>query len=91
MGYKKFITCTTRKPRENERDGFDYYFISREKFEEYVNKGLMFNVRKYGGNYYGSYERDIDNIISETPVIFQLTPDRAVEMKKNNSDTILIL
>lgn len=91
MGYKKFITCTTRKPRENERDGFDYYFISREKFEEYVNKGLMFNVREYGGNYYGSYERDIDNIISETPVIFQLTPDRAVEMKKNNSDTILIL
>ena len=44
MGYKKFITCTTRKPRENERDGFDYYFISREKFEEYVNNGLMFNV-----------------------------------------------
>ncbi|UKI27493.1 MAG: hypothetical protein L6V91_02490 [Bacilli bacterium] len=25
-GYQKFTTCTTRKPREHEKNGFDYYF-----------------------------------------------------------------
>lgn len=90
-GYKKFITCTTRKPRDNEKDGLDYYFISIEKFNEYVNKNQMFNIREYGGNYYGSFERNMDNIISNVPIIFQLTPDRAVEMKKNNPNTLLIL
>ena len=29
-GYKKFITCTTRKPRINEKDGFDYYFYLKK-------------------------------------------------------------
>ncbi len=91
MGYKKFTTCTTRKPRENEKDGFDYYFISKEKFIEYINKGLMHNVREYGGNYYGSFEKNMDNIESNAPIIFQLTPDRAVKMKEVNPNTILIL
>lgn len=89
--FKKFTTCTTRKPRDNEKNGFDYYFISKEQFEEYMKNNQMFNVRGYGGNFYGSFERDIDNIISNSPIIFQLTPDRAIEMKKNNPDTILIL
>ncbi len=91
MGYKKFTTCTTRKPCENEKDGFDYYFISKEKFIEYMNKGLMHNVREYGRNYYGSFEKNMDNIESNVPIIFQLTPDRAVKMKKVNPNTILIL
>ena len=28
--FKKFTTCTTRKPRENEKNGFDYYFLDEE-------------------------------------------------------------
>ena len=51
----------------------------------------MHNVKKYGGNYYGSFEEDIDNIKSNQDIIFQLTPDRAMEMKQNNPDTCLIL
>ena len=30
MGYRKFTTCTTRPSRENEKNGFDYYFLSKE-------------------------------------------------------------
>ncbi|UKI27494.1 MAG: hypothetical protein L6V91_02495 [Bacilli bacterium] len=51
----------------------------------------MHNVREYGGNYYGSFEKDIDNINASVPTIFQLTPDRAIEMKKHNPDTLLVL
>ena len=89
--FKKFTTCTTRKPRENEKNGFDYYFLDEETFLNYVNSGEMHNVKKYGGNYYGSFEEDIDNIKSNQDIIFQLTPDRAMEMKQNNPNTCLIL
>jgi guanylate kinase len=91
MGYRKFTTCTTRPPRENEKDGFDYYFFSKEEFDNYVNNGVMYNVRDYGGNLYGSFEKNMDNIESTVPVIFQLTPDRAIKMKEVNPNTLLIL
>lgn len=90
-GFKKFTTCTTRKPRDGEKNGFDYYFLDEEKFLKLVESGEMFNVRKYGGNYYGSFERDIDHIISSKDIIFQLTPDRAIQMKEKNPNTLLIL
>ena len=51
----------------------------------------MFNVKKYGGNYYGSLEKDMDNINTSKNIIFQLTPDRALKMKERNQDTCLIL
>ena len=89
--FKKFTTCTTRKPRDGEKNGFDYYFLDEEKFLKLVESGEMFNVRKYGGNYYGSFERDMDHIISSKDIIFQLTPDRAIQMKEKNFNTLLIL
>lgn len=89
--FKKFVTCTTRKPRENEKNGFDYYFYDESTFLKYVNSGEMHNVKQYGGNYYGSFEKDIDNIQSNQDIIFQLTPDRAMEMKQKNPNTCLIL
>ena len=89
--FKKFTTCTTRKPREGEKDGFDYYFYDKETFLQKVNAEEMFNVKEYGGNYYGSLEEDMDNIQTMKNVIFQITPDRALEMKERNSNTCMIL
>ena len=91
MGYRKFTTCTTRPSRENEKNGFDYYFLSKEEFDNYVKNGVMYNIREYGGNLYGSFEKNMDNIESNVPVIFQLTPDRALKMKEVNPNTFLIL
>lgn len=89
--FRKFTTCTTRKPREGEKDGFDYYFYDKETFLEKVKAQEMFNVKEYGGNYYGSLEEDMDNIRTMKNIIFQITPDRALEMKEKNSNTCMIL
>lgn len=91
MGYRKFTTCTTRPSRENEKNGFDYYFLSKEEFDNYVKNGVMYNIREYGGNLYGSFEKNMDNIESNVPVIFQLIPDRALKMREVNPNTFLIL
>lgn len=48
------ISMTTRKPRPGEVDGKDYYFVSKEEFEENIKKGEMLEYAKYGDNYYGT-------------------------------------
>lgn len=48
------ISATTRKPREGEEDGKDYYFISKEEFNSKVSKNEMLEHAKVFGNLYGS-------------------------------------
>ncbi len=54
---KKFsisISHTTRKPRNNEIDGSDYYFVNEDKFEELISKNKFLEYAKVFNNYYGS-------------------------------------
>lgn len=52
--YALSVSMTTRAPREGERDGVEYFFTTREKFEEtIVNNGLV-EYALYCGNYYGT-------------------------------------
>lgn len=48
------ISMTTRLPREGEQDGVDYYFRSREVFEQAIKDGKMLEYAEYVGNYYGT-------------------------------------
>ena len=48
------ISATTRKPREGEEDGKDYYFMSEEEFNSKVSKNEMLEHAKVFGNLYGS-------------------------------------
>lgn len=48
------ISCTTRKKRENEIDGKDYYFISREEFERMIKEDKFLEYAKIYDEYYGT-------------------------------------
>ncbi|GAB1480622.1 guanylate kinase [Paracoccaceae bacterium] len=48
------VSATTRAPRPGEEDGREYYFKSREAFEEMVKSGQMLEHAEVFGNYYGS-------------------------------------
>ena len=48
------ISATTRKPREGEQDGKDYYFISKREFHEKVSNDEMLEHAEVFGNFYGS-------------------------------------
>ena len=48
------ISMTTRKPRPGEVDGVNYYFVTREEFEEKIRNGEMLEYAQYGSNYYGT-------------------------------------
>ncbi|NET57048.1 MAG: guanylate kinase [Symploca sp. SIO2E6] len=48
------ISMTTRQPRPGEVDGKDYYFVSRDQFEQLVAAKELLEWAEYAGNYYGT-------------------------------------
>ncbi|GKV64247.1 MULTISPECIES: guanylate kinase [unclassified Sporosarcina] len=52
--YEYSISMTTRNPREGEVDGVDYFFRSREVFEQMIQDGKLLEYAEYVGNYYGT-------------------------------------
>ena len=48
------ISATTRKPREGEKNGENYYFISHEKFRDMIDKKEFLEWAQFAGNYYGT-------------------------------------
>lgn len=48
------ISFTTRAPRGSEKDGVEYHFVSRARFEELIGKGALIEWAEVHGNYYGT-------------------------------------
>ncbi|SEM46449.1 guanylate kinase [Mesobacillus persicus] len=48
------VSATTRKPREGEVDGVDYFFKTREAFEEMIENDQLLEYAEFVGNYYGT-------------------------------------
>ena len=68
---KKMITYTTRAMRENEIDGRDYYFISKEEFKKKIEEDYFFEHAIQGnGHYYGLSFLEIAKAKESTDVIF---------------------
>ena len=59
------VSYTTRYPRGDERDGQDYFFISREEFEDRVRRGEFLEHAEVFGNYYGTHISELDRAAAE--------------------------
>src|SRR6059058_3229267 len=55
------ISYTTRPPRGSEQNGREYYFISRQEFEEMIRRGEFLEYAEVFGNYYGTACRFLDD------------------------------
>lgn len=58
----KTISATTRAPRDGEADGVDYYFYSKQQFEEAIQNDLLLEYTTYCGNYYGTLKSEVERI-----------------------------
>lgn len=61
FGIKKAVTTTTRTPRTNERNGVDYFFLTKEEFLNQVSEGHFVEHTLYNGNYYGTGADQVKN------------------------------
>jgi guanylate kinase len=59
------VSYTTRYPRGSERDGEDYFFISRADFEERIVRGEFLEYAEVFGNYYGTHISELDRAAAE--------------------------
>lgn len=85
------ISATTRPPRGAERDGVEYYFVGRERFEQMIEKGELLEHAEYVGNYYGTPKAPVMKSIDKGKnVIFDIEVQGAMQIKRQCPEAILI-
>ena len=70
--FKISVSHTTRKPRPNEIDGVEYYFITHEKFEKLISEDKFYEYAKIFDNYYGTSKETVDQMIKKNDIIFDI-------------------
>lgn len=79
-GFSKIVSYTTRQPRNNEKNGKDYFFIDNKMFEEFLSRGLFAEFDEYSQNrLYGTLKSDY--VDGDKVVV--LTPNGLRQLKKN--------
>jgi guanylate kinase len=77
------ISCTTRKPRPQERHGTDYYFLSRTEFESKIEQGLFIEYAEVHGNFYGTLCSEIiDRVKNGKDVLLDIDVQGAMQIKE---------
>ena len=85
------IPMTTRKPRENEVDGVDYIFTSREHFEEAIRKGELLEWAEFVGNYYGTPLAQVEKLRNEGKnVLLEIEVQGADQVRQKCPDALSI-
>ncbi len=90
-GYGRVITTTTRGMRTNEKDGVDYYFITRELFEKRLEDGEFIEHNEYDGNLYGVSCGELEKVLSEDRAVFAIVDvNGAKAIKSRYPDAVCI-
>ena len=85
------ISMTTRKQREGEVDGVDYYFRSRDEFEAMIEAGEMLEYAEYVGNYYGTPLTYVNQTLDEGKDVFlEIEVQGAKQVKDKVPDGVFI-
>tara|TARA_B100000965_G_scaffold161384_1_gene134441 strand:+ start:62 stop:694 length:633 start_codon:yes stop_codon:yes gene_type:complete len=89
--YNISISHTTRKPRTEETDGQDYFFVSQEKFKNLVKNDEFLEYAKVFENYYGSSKKwVIENLNKGKNVIFDIDWQGTEQIKNQKLNYKLI-
>ncbi len=89
--FKISISYTTRKPRTNEQNGKDYFFISEEEFENLIKNKQFLEYAKVFENYYGSSKSQVfENLNKGENVIFDIDWQGSEQIKKQKLNYKLI-
>ncbi len=73
QNFKISVSHTTRKPRPNEVDGIDYFFIDEERFKKKIENKEFYEHAKIFGNYYGTSKEAVLNLIkNNNDVLFDI-------------------
>ncbi len=85
------ISCTTRKPRQGEVDGVNYFFISKEEFQNCIDNNKFLEWAEFAGNFYGTKKKYIKQCLEDgKDIILEIETQGALQVKKQMPEAVLI-
>ena len=89
--YALSISATTRKPREGEVDGREYFFRTVDEFEKMIAQDELIEYAKYVDNYYGTPRAYVEEKLEEgKDVILEIEIQGALKVKEKFPETLLL-
>ncbi|MDO4814098.1 MAG: guanylate kinase [Gemella sp.] len=89
--YEYSISMTSRYRREGEVDGVDYFFKTKEEFEELIEQGELLEYAKYVDNYYGTPVKYVRETMEKGKDIFLEIEVQGAEQVKNKMPEALFI
>lgn len=86
----KIVTCTTRKKRPGEKEGWDHYFISEKKFKQMKKNNKFLEWALVHGKYYGTPKDEIKKKLSKKNCISEIDIQGAKQIEKKMPEVISI-
>lgn len=85
------VSATTRKPREGEHDGVDYFFVDTDRFKKMINNDELLEHAQYVENFYGTPKAPVyENLENGLSVLFDIEVQGAMQIKNICPEAILI-
>lgn len=85
------ISCTSRSPRKGEQEGVNYFFLTKEQFEEKIKNNEFLEYAEYNDNYYGTPRDKINEKLEEgKDVILVIEVQGALKVKELVKEAIFI-
>lgn len=85
------VSATSRSPREGEKEGVDYYYLTKDDFEKKIEEGFFLEYTNYAGNYYGTPKKYIKEKVDQgIDVILIIEIEGASNIKKLIPEAIFI-
>jgi guanylate kinase len=82
---------TTRQPREGEVDGREYFFVTRDEFEERIKEGKFLEYTEFVGNYYGTPLDKVNEALKDgKEMVLEIEVEGAKQVRKIMPDAVFI-
>lgn len=85
------VSMTTRSMRPGEVDGKDYYFVTREEFEQRIKENKFLEYAEFVGNYYGTpLDKVEEKLAAGKEVVLEIEVQGALQVRKKCPDAVFI-
>jgi len=89
--FKLSVSCTTRKQREGEIHGVNYFFLSSEEFQKHIQNGDFLEWAEFSGNRYGTRKSFVEKCLKNGDnLILEIDTKGALNVKKLMPEAVLI-
>jgi guanylate kinase len=85
------VSATTRFPRPGEVEGVHYYFVSRERFAQMIERGELLEWAEFAGNLYGTPRAPVmQRLATGVPVVLEIDLQGARQVREALPDALLV-